>query len=261
MRTHFEQQFNEPVDPPAIDTDFLQDIPRLSSTASLHAPLRDEEVAQAINGMRWRAGSGPFGLEIGVLQRLIKVPQLLGLLRGLLQSWLLEDQQAPLLLSALLTAIPKRGKPPDTPRNLRPISVLSVWYRIVMRIFVQRLSPLLPGALSSEQQGFCPGRSCVTGLASLLPVLEAARPTSPVVLVALDIHKAYDQIHRGAMQRIMEHIGLGDTAFWRLYCTSQAGETYLTGGGGLSEPFSTSRGIKQGCPFSPVAFALLLSGL
>lgn len=36
---------------------------------------------------------------------------------------------------------------------------------------------------------------------------------------------------------------------------------YLTGRGGLAAPFCTSRGIKQGCPASPMLFTLLLSGL
>jgi retron-type reverse transcriptase len=30
---------------------------------------------------------------------------------------------------------------------------------------------------------------------------------------------------------------------------------------GLSEPFATHRGIRQGCPVSPILFSILLSGL
>ena len=40
---------------------------------------------------------------------------------------------------AILTAIPKADKPPTIAKNLRPISVTSIWYRIVAKIFQDRL--------------------------------------------------------------------------------------------------------------------------
>lgn len=82
------------------------------------------------------------------------------------------------------------------------------------------------------------------------------------MLCALDIHKAYDMVDRTTMDRIASRLGIGDNGFWRLLVAARdEGLVYITGGRGLSPPFTTSRGIKQGCPASPVVFALLLSGL
>lgn len=39
------------------------------------------------------------------------------------------------------------------------------------------------------------------------------------------------------------------------------GEVAVVTGNGLEVPFNTQRGIKQGCPASPLLFALLLVGL
>ena len=39
------------------------------------------------------------------------------------------------------------------------------------------------------------------------------------------------------------------------------GPVYLTGRWGLAFPFLTLRGIKKGCPSSPLLFCLLLSGV
>jgi hypothetical protein len=40
---------------------------------------------------------------------------------------------------AYLSAIPKSDRPTTEPKNLRPISVSSIWYRWVAKVFVLRL--------------------------------------------------------------------------------------------------------------------------
>ena len=69
-----------------------------------------------------------------------------------------------------------------------------------MRVFVVRLRVGLHGVLSPEQHGFCLGRSAVTGVATLLPVLEQAShsPRGCYVLF-LAIAKAYDSVDRSVM--------------------------------------------------------------
>jgi hypothetical protein len=60
----------------------------------------------------------------------------------------------------------------------------------------------------------------------------------------------------------MTHLGIADNNFYRLMVRARdAGYTAVKHGEHLSIPFTTSRGIKQGCPLSPILFALLLSGM
>ena len=75
-------------------------------------------------------------------------------------------------------------------------------------------------------------------------------------------HKAYDSVNRTAMDTIASHLGLTGNGFWTLMTLARdAGPVYITGILALSEPFYTTRGIKQGCPASPLLFMLLLAGL
>ena len=84
----------------------------------------------------------------------------------------------------------------------------------------------------------------------------------PQVLCALDLHKAYDLVNRTAMDTIASHLGLTGNGFWMLMTLARdTGPVYITGTLALSAPFYTTRGIKQGCPASPLLFALLLAGL
>lgn len=133
-----------------------------------------------------------------------------------LQNVLTSGCESPLLLS-LLTCIPKPGRSTNDAANLRPISVSSVWYRVLMKIFVMRLTPLLPHILSADQHGFCPGRNCMTALATVLPVVDAAvNSKSDLLLMQLDIDKAYDSVDRAAMLGVLQYIGVTNNPFYRV---------------------------------------------
>ena len=112
----------------------------------------------------------------------------------------LDSGLEPEWLSTLLTTLPKPGKSTALGKNLRPISVVSTWYRLIMWVFVACLRVGLHDVLSPEQHGFCPGRSAVSGVATLLPVLEqAGRSPRGCHVLFLDIAKAYDSVDRSVM--------------------------------------------------------------
>ena len=58
----------------------------------------------------------------------------------------------------------------------------------------------------------------------------------------------------------MEHIGIGQCDFFKfIQRAMDMGQVTITGAQGLSDVFHTTRGIRQGCPASPLLFALLIS--
>ena len=64
-------------------------------------------------------------------------------------------------------------------------------------------------------------------------------------MCAVDIDKAYDAVHRGAMDIVFKHLGLHDVQGMQfLRRVLDAGPTVVTGAATLSAPFFTSRGIK-----------------
>ena len=65
-------------------------------------------------------------------------------------QWALDSGLEPEWLSTLLTALPKPGKSSVFAKNFRPISVISTWYRLIMRVFVSRLRVGLHDVLSPE---------------------------------------------------------------------------------------------------------------
>ena len=84
------------------------------------------------------------------------------------------------LWDTLLTAIPKPNRDTTHPKNTRPISITCTWYRLLMKIFVARLSPYLPHLYTDAQHGFCPGCSCLTAITTVLLCTDLAALATPV---------------------------------------------------------------------------------
>ena len=58
-----------------------------------------------------------------------------------------------------MIAVEKPGKDPSLAANYRPISLLSVCYKLLERPALQRISPTVEGLLSRVQAGFWKGQS------------------------------------------------------------------------------------------------------
>ena len=193
-----------------------------------------DELRVALAGMRARSAPGVFALEVGLLQQLFRIPLFATVLMVVLSRLLLEGVAEP-ILATLLTAIPKDRPAAASAARYRPISVTSVWYRWLMRVFVARVSPAMATCAGPQQHGFVPGRSVCTALMSVLPVMDLSRARgSACVVAAADIEKAYDRVDRAAMDTIIAFLGLADNPFYRLYCRCRdRSEVFLTGAGGL----------------------------
>ena len=60
---------------------------------------------------------------------------------------------------SLITCLPKGQKDRKLLKNWRPISLLSVVYKLASAVIAGRLKPILPHIISSHQSGFLSGRS------------------------------------------------------------------------------------------------------
>ena len=93
--------------------------------------------------------TGAFGVDVGALKCLLTHGPMAHLITDSLQRVLVEGCE-PSLLATLLTPLPKPGKDPGSPTSLRLISVTSIWFRIIMRIFFFRLRTYLTSILSVD---------------------------------------------------------------------------------------------------------------
>ncbi len=111
--------------------------------------------------------------------------------------------------ATFITLIPKRQDATE-PSHFRPISLCTTLYKVVARIMVGRMKPLLPDIISQEQGAFVAGRNIshnVMLAQEMMWDLRRASKRHSLMAVKLDMERAYDRIRWRFLQRALEAYG------------------------------------------------------
>ena len=96
---------------------------------------------------------------------------------------------------AKVVAILKPGKDPNLPQSYRSISLLCFSYKLMERMILSRINPIVYPLLPDEQAGFRSGKSTCDQVAKLTQDIEHAFQNKQVCgAVFLDLTSAYDTV-------------------------------------------------------------------
>lgn len=217
--------------------------------------LTVEECFVALQGMARRKAPGSDGLP---MEFYLKFWDLLGedlvcVLNSCFRSGRLSCSQRRGVISLSF----KKGDRLDI-RNWRPISLLNVDYKLAARTIAGRLLKVIHLVVACDQTCGVPGRFIGENVAFLRNVVDfATLSNSPVALLSLDQEKAFDQVEWSFMRDTLLKMGFGSSFVgWvdLFYCDVQSA---VDVNGHLSSFFSLSRGVRQGCPLSPLLYVLV----
>lgn len=158
----------------------------------------------------------------------------------------------------IITLIHKgKGLSRDKLANWRPITLLNTDYKILAKIMAKRLNQVIDKLVDNDQCGFIRGRNISTILRTTDDVIAYLNHRHlPGILLAIDYTKAFDTISKRLIQDSLQKFGLGPEFTQWTNTLIMDNESCINHYGWLSEPFSLERGIRQGCPFSPLIFVL-----
>ena len=165
------------------------------------------------------------------------------------------------LRTALISLIYKKGDRADH-RKWRPISLLNADYKICARTLAGRLLSVLHYVIAPDQTCGVRGRFIGENVALLRDVVDFANEADlPVAILPLDQEKAFDRVDWAFLFRTLHLLGFGPSfiSWIRLLYTEVRSAVLVNGY--TSDFFKPTRGVRQGCPLSPLLYVITMEVL
>lgn len=129
-------------------------------------------------------------------------------------------------------------------------------------MIARRLKNILSKSISAEQFGFLEGRQIHEAIGVAQEGLHSMKTQKlEGAVIKIDLSKAYDWVNWLYIRMLMTHLGFGiDLIRWTMSCLTFVSFAILINGA-TTHFFKSHRGLRQGCPMSPLLFVLITEGL
>lgn len=238
------------------------DLPSLSEEArqSLEAPLTLEELQHAACSFPKCKAPGEDGIPMEVFTQYGEwiMPQLLEVFNDSLKKGNLPTSMTRANIILLL----KPGKDPVDPGSYRPISLLQSDVKILAKALALRVNRIIESIIHPDQAGFMPHKSTATNLRRLFLNMQLQPDNKGSrALLSLDANKAFDSVGWRYLWAVLSKLGFGSRfiAWVKLLYASPKATIRMSGR--MSHAFALGRGTRQGCPLSPLLFAIAIEPL
>lgn len=242
--------------------DYLVPIPllELSGEAAKELSIMVDEIRTAVCSLNPNKTPGLDGLPVEFYSTYNEslATKLLEIYRDAFDKGMLPES----LREALIVLIPKPHKDHDYCESYRPISLINMDAKILVKILAQRLNKVIASIIHLDQTGFIPARSTAINLRCLFTVLQSEGPNPDTrVVVSLDTHKAFNYIEWPYLLAVLKRLRFRPKFIAWVHLLYAKPLTRLIVNKIITDTFEINRGTPQGCPLSPLLFALAIEPL
>ena len=170
----------------------------------LNKPFSLEELKSAAFEMKKEKAPGPDGLSVEIYQAFWES------IGELLFESLKFSQQSgemnPSAMRGVLNLIPKANKDSRVLKNLRPITLLNVDYKIMEKLLAKRVQSILPTIIHNDQTGFMAGRSMALNVRKIFDLMTICEKRDiDAFILNLDYMKAFNRPELQSIIASMEY--------------------------------------------------------
>ena len=229
---------------------------------ALDAPISLDELHTALMGMKKGKSPGTNGFTSEFFKHfwnLLGVFLFRAVMEGLQKGKALNSHR-----ESIITLIPKQGKPKDSLKGWRPISLLNVDFKIVSSVIANRLKTVIDSLISPVQTAYIPGRFIGENSRIMYDVIEFANNAAiPGVALAIDFEAAFDTVSWTFLTGALREYNFGPayTNMIQTYYLNSANFARILLDGYLGSKIYMERGIRQGDPISGYLFNLIVEPL
>ena len=161
------------------------------------------------------------------------------------------------LRQCIISCIPKGDKSRELLKNWRPISLLSVVYKLASASIANRIKTVLDTIIEKSQTGYISGRYIGESTRLIYDVMHYTEDMNiDGLLMLIDFEKAFDSLSWKFLYKVLKYVGFKDSIIAWVHLFNNEVQASVIQYGYLSEPFKICRGAKQGDPLAAYLYII-----
>ena len=223
-------------------------------------PFTENEIATAIKELNKGKSPGPDGLTIEFYQAY--QGQLVPILKKVVDQAVERGNLPKEMNLSYITLLPKDLANRTEVSKYRPVSLLNADYKIISKILTGRQQPVMHKLVHEDQQCAIKGRKIQNHLHNIREIITYCRVKDiPARILSLDQEKAFDRVSHSFLHKILEASNISKyVRDWiKILYDNPCSRVIVNQE--LSEEFTLTRSVRQGCSMSPLLYTLILEPL
>lgn len=167
-----------------------------------------------------------------------------------------------MLKTAIMKLLRKGEKNKLEASNYRPISLLSVFYKIASGVITRRLESVIEKVLGRQQKAYSRKKNITSVLMNVINMIHSSRESKrSSLIIAVDFRKAFDSLSHSFIDTCLEELNFGPSfrSWVKLFFNDRV--TYLIMNGYMEEKIELQQGVPQGDILSPLIFNIVVEML